>query len=237
MAGRYRPENPELPTLDPWLNTTAPPSEQFVFVRNPYFHRVDPEGRQLPYIDRIVLSIELDEARFRPRPAPARAICRRAISSFDDYTFLKEAEKLSDHSRAVVGDGQGSRVALFPNLNFIDPVWRKIRDVRFRRALSLAIDRNEINRRYIRARSTESADTVLPRARSIDEEYATAWANFDPAAANALLDEIGLISATMWATRLLPDGRPAEHHRRNGRRRTEETDVLELVTDIGRRSD
>jgi peptide/nickel transport system substrate-binding protein len=45
---QYRPENPELPTLDPWAVVTPPPSERFVFQRNPYFHRVDNHGHQLP---------------------------------------------------------------------------------------------------------------------------------------------------------------------------------------------
>ncbi len=39
MARSYRPENPDLPTLDPWRNTTPLPAEQFVFERNPYYHR------------------------------------------------------------------------------------------------------------------------------------------------------------------------------------------------------
>ena len=57
MARSYRPENPDLPTLDPWRNTTPPPAEQFVFERNPFFHRVDENGRQLPYIDRVILNV------------------------------------------------------------------------------------------------------------------------------------------------------------------------------------
>ena len=44
MARQYRPENPDLPTLDPWRNTTKPPAEQFVFERNPFFHRIDETG-------------------------------------------------------------------------------------------------------------------------------------------------------------------------------------------------
>jgi peptide/nickel transport system substrate-binding protein len=56
MARQYRPENPELPTLDPWRNNTAPPAEQFVFDLNPFFHRVDENGRQLPYVDRFILN-------------------------------------------------------------------------------------------------------------------------------------------------------------------------------------
>ena len=49
---QYRFDNPDLPTLEPWINTTPLPSTRFVLVRNPYFHRVDSAGRQLPYIDR-----------------------------------------------------------------------------------------------------------------------------------------------------------------------------------------
>ena len=41
MDNLYEGDNPELPTLQPWHNTTRPPADRFVGVRNPYFHRVD----------------------------------------------------------------------------------------------------------------------------------------------------------------------------------------------------
>ncbi|MFV2034708.1 MAG: ABC transporter substrate-binding protein, partial [Halocynthiibacter sp.] len=53
----YNNDNPDLPTLDPWVNTTTPPSTRFVFKRNPYFHRVDTNGLQLPYIDEVIVSV------------------------------------------------------------------------------------------------------------------------------------------------------------------------------------
>ena len=53
----YQFDNPALPTLQPWINITKPPADRFVAVRNPYFHRVDADGRQLPYIDRVVLAV------------------------------------------------------------------------------------------------------------------------------------------------------------------------------------
>jgi len=58
---QFRFDNPELPTLEPWVNTTPLPSTRFVLVRNPYFHRVDSAGRQLPYIDRIIVGITDDK--------------------------------------------------------------------------------------------------------------------------------------------------------------------------------
>jgi len=53
----YRADNPDLPTLQPWMNTTPMPADRFVAVRNPYFHRVDERGWQLPYIDRLVFAV------------------------------------------------------------------------------------------------------------------------------------------------------------------------------------
>ena len=39
--------------------TTVPPAQRFVFVRNPYFHRIDGKGKQLPYIATALLSFLL----------------------------------------------------------------------------------------------------------------------------------------------------------------------------------
>src|SRR5262249_14781718 len=51
----YVMDNPALPTLQPGRPTVGPPAQVFVAERNPYFHRVDQRGRQLPYIDRLVM--------------------------------------------------------------------------------------------------------------------------------------------------------------------------------------
>jgi peptide/nickel transport system substrate-binding protein len=129
-------------------------------------------------------------------------------------------------------NGRGSRVALFPNLNFVDPVWNKVmRDVRFRRALSMAIDRNEINQAKFFGLSTPSADTVLPSSPLYRDEYARAYTDFDPAKSNALLDEIGLTQRDSAGVRLLPDGRPAEIIIETAGEDPVETDVLQLITD------
>ncbi|MGE3224810.1 MAG: ABC transporter substrate-binding protein [Parvibaculaceae bacterium] len=228
---QYRPENPDLPTLDPWRNTTKPPAEQFVFERNPYFHRVDAQGRQLPYIDRFVLNVS--SSSLIPAKTGAGETDLQGLGiSFGDYTFLKEAELSHPIRVRLWQSGRGSRVALYPNLNFVDPVWNKVlRDVRFRRALSLAIDRNEINQAKFFGLSQPSADTVLPLSPLYKEEYANAYIDHDPAAANALLDEMGLTQRNGAGIRLLPDGRPAEIIVETAGEDPLETDVLQLITD------
>ena len=54
---QYGNDNPELPTLQPWVLNTAAPAERFIFKRNPYYHRIDGNGRQLPYVDEVAITI------------------------------------------------------------------------------------------------------------------------------------------------------------------------------------
>ncbi|MDR6757167.1 peptide/nickel transport system substrate-binding protein [Mycoplana sp. BE70] len=227
----YRPENPDLPTLDPWRNLTAPPAEQFIFERNPYFHRVDETGQQLPYIDRVLLNVSA--SGIIPAKAGAGETDIQAYGlDFADYTFLKDAEERYPVRVRLWEHTQGSRIALLPNLNCGDKVWRDLfRDVRFRRALSVAIDREEVNKASFFGLARESADTILPQSPLFKPEYQHAWAQYDRDLANKLLDEIGLTWNENEDLRVLPDGREASLIVESAGESTLETDVLELVTD------
>ncbi|MET0597647.1 MAG: ABC transporter substrate-binding protein [Mesorhizobium sp.] len=231
MARQYRPENPALPTLDPWRNTTKPPAEQFVFERNPYFHRVDETGQQLPYIDRFILNVS--SSSIIPAKAGAGETDLQAMGiDFTDYAFLKDAEKRYPVKVSLWKRTLGSRLALLPNLNTADAAWKPLlRDVRTRRALSLAINREEINKAVFYGLGTASADTVLPDSPLFQPAFAQAWIAFDPDQANALLDAVGLTERDDDGIRLLPDGRAAQVVVETAGESTLETDVLELVTD------
>ncbi len=231
MSRQYRPENPDLPTLDPWRNTTWPPAEQFVFERNPFFHRVDENGLQLPYIDKFVLNVS--SSSIIPAKAGSGESDLQSVGiDFTDYTFLKDAEKRYPVKVNLWKRTLGSRFALLPNLNTADADWRQLmRDVRMRRALSLAINREEINKAVFYGLGKESADTVLPESPLFQERFAQAWISFDPARANRLLDEAGLEQRGDDGIRLLPDGRTAQIVVETAGESTIETDVLELVTD------
>jgi peptide/nickel transport system substrate-binding protein len=131
---------------------------------------------------------------------------------------------------------QGARFAVLPNLNYGDEVWRNIiRDVRFRRALSMAIDRHEINMAVFFGLGVPSADTVLPESPLYKPEFAKAWIEFDQDKANALLDEMGLDNRDDDGIRILPDGRSAQLIVETAGESTLETDVLELITDHWRK--
>jgi peptide/nickel transport system substrate-binding protein len=131
--------------------------------------------------------------------------------------------------------GPGSQFALYPNLNASDEVWRKLmRDVRFRRALSLGIDRHEINQALYFGLAIEGQNTVLPQSPLFRTEYRADWANYDLDQANKLLDEIGLTQRGSDNVRLLPDGRPCAIIVENSGESSEKSDVLELIRDSWR---
>ncbi len=145
---------------------------------------------------------------------------------------MKQAEKQHPLKVSLWRRTQGSSVALFPNLNCKDVVWRKLfQDVRMRRALSVAINRHELNKVNFFGLGRESADTVLPESQLFRPEYASAWAQHDPDLANALLDELGLTERGGGNIRILPDGRQAGIVVETAGESTLETDVLELIVD------
>jgi peptide/nickel transport system substrate-binding protein len=234
MATQYMPTNPDLPTLEAWRNTTAPPSSLYRFVRNPYFHRVDTNGRQLPYVNAVTLA--MGSASLIPaKTGSGDSDLQGRYLLFDNYTFLKAAEKRGKIKVHLWDRGVGSTVAIYPNLNTNDLVWRELfRDARVRRALSLAVDRESINEVIYFGLGHVSANTVLPESPLYREKYAQAYARFDLKEANKLLDEAGLQKRDVYGIRLLPDGRRADIIMETPGESTEQADVLELVRDTWR---
>jgi peptide/nickel transport system substrate-binding protein len=227
----YRNDNPDLPTLDPWVLKTHPPAERFIFARNPYYHRIDEAGQPLPYIDEVVLMVA-DSKIIPAKTGAGESDLQGRYIRFDNYTFLKESEKRVDQSVLLWRTAKGAHFALFPNLNVNDPAWRALmREARFRRALSLAINRHEINQVVYFGLAIEGANTVLPQSTLYDPAFGAAWSHYDLSAANLLLDELGLMKRNARGIRLMPDGRPLEIVVETAGESTEQADVLELIRD------
>jgi len=231
----YKNDDPNLPSLQPWVLKTQPPSERFQFERNPYFHRVDNRGQQLPYIDQVVMTIA------SPKLIPAKtgsgeADLQARYLSFGNYTFLKQSEKRNDFTVHRWLSSRGAKIALFPNLNVKDETWRNlIRHADFRRALSLAINRRDINRAVFYGLAVEGNNTVLPGAPLYAPWYRTQWAQYAPDLANALLDGLGLVRKTSEGIRLLPDGRELVIVVETAGEDSEQTDVLGLISEDWRK--
>ena len=206
----YDQTNPDLPTLLAWRITNAAPAQRFVFERNPYYHRLDAEGRQLPYVDRIVVDIAAGGLLAAKANAGEADLLARGLS-MGDIPILKEGEKAHGYRTLLWPSARGSEIALYPNLNVTDPVWRTLnRDVRFRRALSLGIDRHTLNNALFFGLAAEGNNTVMEGSPLFEERFRKLNAVYDPARASALLDEIGLAKRNSSGIRLLPDGRQLE---------------------------
>ncbi|MEH6646474.1 ABC transporter substrate-binding protein [Sulfitobacter sp.] len=231
----YKFDNPDQPTLQPWMNASGDASSRNVFVRNPYFHRIDTVGTQLPYIDVVEMTVVGDGLIAAKSNAGQVDLQARGLG-FRDVAILKKGQVDGGNYRTFLWqNGAASQIAIYPNLNFADPVWRKVmRDVRFRRALSLGIDRRMINRALYFGLANEGGMTALDRSPLYDSANLAAWSRLDIDYANVLLDQMGLTERAPNGLRLLPDGRPMEFVIETAGERQEEENALTIITDTWR---
>jgi len=231
----YKNKIPDYPSLQPWVLKTQPPSERFEFIRNPYFHRIDKKGHQLPYIDRVVMTIA--SSKLIPAKAGSGEVDLQArYLNFSNYTFLKQGERRHNFQVRRWLSSRGAKMALFPNLNVKDKVWRTlIRKADFRRALSLSINRHDINLAVFYGLAIEGNNTVLPGSPLYKPEYRKKWAAYSPRRANALLDGLGLTQRSDEGIRLLPDGRELVIVVETAGEDNEQTDVLGLIREDWRK--
>ncbi len=128
-----------------------------------------------------------------------------------DIPLFKRFEKDNGYSTYIWPRPYGSDVAFMFNLTHTDEGLRRIfQDVRFRRAMSLAVDRDEINEMAYHGHGVPRQLTVVPSSLYYEPEFARAWAEHDPERAGALLDEMGLVDSDGDGRREMPDGSPLE---------------------------
>lgn len=228
----YKYDNHELPTLQPWINATPGKRIRHQFVRNPYYHRVDSKGVQLPYIDTVEMEIVAGGLVAAKSNAGQADLQARGLG-FRDIPILRKGETEGGNYQTYLwGTGAASQIAIYPNLNVKDPVWRSVlRDVRVRRALSLSINRPAINRALYFKLAKPGAMTVLEQSPFFDPMLRDSWASFDPELANQLLDEAGLTEKDGYGIRILPDGRRMELVVETAGERQEVENALQIITD------
>ena len=235
VGQQYKNVNPELPSLQPWVLVTKPPAKRFNFSRNPYYYRVDMNGRQLPYINDVKVNVTSSKLIPIKAGAGETDLQSRGLN-FTNYTLLKKSEKKFGYSTKLWRTAKGARWAIYPNLNFRDMEWRKLfRNVNFRRALSIAIDRHEINQVFYYGLARETNNSVLRESPLFDEKFANRWSQFDLNTANQMLDDLGLVKRNSKGFRLLPNGQPMELTVVFSTEEDEPSDILELVSDTWRK--
>lgn len=204
----YGVQEPDLPVLAPWRPVRNDSQRQY-YERNPYYWKVDTEGNQLPYIDKCQV-----EYTSSLEVASLKAVSGEVtISGLDmlliNYPVLKESEQAGNYTVKLVYSERGSDVAFAFNTLHPDPVVNEIfNDVRFRQAVSSAIDRNEINELVFLGQGVPRQATINESASFFEQRWADNFAKYDLDLANQLLDEVGLDKKDAQGYRLRPDGKP-----------------------------
>src|SRR3954451_24459393 len=161
MDDMFENTNPDMPTLQGWRVTNAAPATRLTFERHPYYPRVDATGQQLPYIDRVIFDVAAGGLMAAKANAGETDLLSRGLS-MSDIPILKEGERAKGYRTLLWLYARGSELALYPNLNTADPVWRTLkRDVRFRRAMSYPIDRRCMNNALLFGLGREGNNTIL----------------------------------------------------------------------------
>jgi peptide/nickel transport system substrate-binding protein len=200
--------NQGLPVLTPWVVTRPINNPPWTFEANPYSIWVDTQGNQLPYIrtitmgnaestDVIALRTVAGEYDFQDR--------HLAVASLPVLLRNQERSHYTVHRAPLSEMDFGIRVNLAYTKD--QALGDLIREVDFRRALSLGVDRDQINQAFFLGTSKPSATMAADDSKYFPgAEWRTKWATHDPAAANALLDKIGLTAKDGNGYRLRRDG-------------------------------
>jgi peptide/nickel transport system substrate-binding protein len=154
--------------LGPFRLKEYVPGQRLVLERNPFYWKADSQQNRLPYLDEIVfLFVSSEDAQVLRFKAGDTDLISR--TSADNYAALEKDQAAQGYQLFDLGPGLEYNY-LFFNQNSVVPasasmlqkkqVW--FRDIRFRQAVALAIDRQAIVRLVYRGRATPLWTHVTP---------------------------------------------------------------------------
>ncbi len=202
--------NPDLPVLRPWKLATSPTDPRVIAERNPYYWKVDPQGNQLPYIDRIAFDMVQDTEMIVMKAVQGEIDMQGRNLAFKDFTLLMENRERGGY-QVYQWDAGETASAVFFNQNYTGDefIVDLLRDVKFRTALSLAINREDINQIAYLGQATPPY-TIFPKDSMQNDPEIRKLYEYNVDEANRLLDELGLTEKDGDGFRLRPDGKPIQ---------------------------
>ncbi len=195
----------EAPTLHAYI-LKEKSSTSLLYERNPYFPFVDSEGNQLPYVDELRQAQIQDWSMYNAQASTGGVTFGLGRATLSNMRLFKRNENKENYT-VVMGEKAHSAQARFmPNMNHEDP---QIRDLmqkdEFRQALSLAINREEINKTFFYGLAKPSEMSVHPSHPYYEDSYSK-YIEFDTEKAAKLLDEIDIVDTNNDGWRELPNG-------------------------------
>ena len=204
------PQHPEFEKVRPTIYPYVPVERtetSLIMERNPYYPFVDTEGNQLPYIDRIRIQLANSKEMAATKAATGEATFAARHLKASDIPLYKKNESNENFTTYLYSSANGSELAIYPNPSSQNSVFSNVfQNDDFRRALSLGIDRENINQKVFFGRAIPRQATVPPVNKYFEENFAEAYADYDPEKANAMLDEIGMVDQNNDGFRETPDG-------------------------------
>lgn len=193
------------PHLGPWFRAVSTTTHD-IYERNPYFAEIDQEGNQLPYIDQIFVQVVEDQSLQTARRA-AGGVSEGLCDMSQIAVFTSNAHRAGyDIKHWWLADSSECMFAF--NLNHKNLIKRSVyNNLKFRKALSHAINRHRINETLYFGQAKEWQATVSPKVSFFDPTWIDYCAGYDPDEANRLLDEAGLHWDSAGQVRRGPDGR------------------------------
>jgi len=224
--------NPDMPTMMAWQLREIEVGQWLRFERNPFYWKVDSEGNQLPYVDECFVEI-VEDSEIRTlniSQGKYSVSFRGAGNGALDWPFLYEQQEAGDYT-LLDGwmNGAGAYPGLMINMDYtgghadamtdVDIEIRDLlRDKLFRRAVSVAMDRQKVIDVVWDGVGTPQNWTISPQSwhfaseegKKVFEEWAWSYAEYDPDQAIAWLDEVGMLDVDGDGMRELPSGEPFE---------------------------
>ncbi|MCB0111091.1 MAG: hypothetical protein KDE53_34455, partial [Caldilineaceae bacterium] len=182
--------------------------------------KVDTEGKQLPYIDKIISQQVEDVEAVNLKVLTGEVDFLRESTGLVKVPLYKENEESAGFNTILL-DMHVDSSTLFLNYTYDDPVWQElVGDIRFRQALSHAIDRDEIIESIYYGFASYPDLTVGPENDSYDLDLA-----------NSLLDELGMSERDSDGFRMRPDGQPFSILLEQGSQAPDIAPVAELLAE------
>ena len=202
--------NPELPVMTPWRTVSPINTPTWSMERNPYFWGVDTAGNQLPYIDRITMTLaENTEVANLRAIAGEYDIQERHMGLAKLPVFLENAKKGNYTVHLDPGlNGADSAIHIGNSYEGDPEIAKLLRNKDFRHALALGIDRDQLNEAFWLG--VGSPGSVAPAPDTIyspGPEWNKKWGVLDLKQANELLDKVGLTKKDADGYRLRTDGK------------------------------
>ena len=200
--------DPGAPTLNTHVFDSEDDFGNKLYTANPYFFKVDTAGNQLPYTDSL-RRILVEDLEVQDLKAIAGEYTHFGWGKLTSYPTYRANEEAGGYRTALATYNRGNEYSFIFNLTHPDPYLKELfNDIRWRQAMSMAINRDEINELVYFGLATASQAAPTPDSMFFEDWMADYYANYDVDAANALLDELGLDQRDADGYRLRSTGEP-----------------------------